>query len=72
MGGMYRGDYWRNGFCVSELKKLPTLATGQAADLKIDTGTMRVWLSRCGPEDGETQPIQFERLINGRWEELED
>ncbi len=55
-----------------ELAQLPTLAQGQAADLKIDTGTMRVWLSRCGPEDGETRPIQIERLRNGCWVDTTD
>lgn len=53
-----------------ELEALPTLAVGQTADLKVDTGTVRVWLSRCGPEDGETEPVQVERLVDGRWEEV--
>lgn len=57
-----------------ELDTLPTLAQGQAADLKIDTtlsgGVMRVWVSRCGLFDGETQPVQVERLIDGRWEDI--
>lgn len=48
---------------VSDLKKLPTLSTGQADDLKIDTGTTRVWLARCGHPK-----ITFERLREGRWE----
>jgi hypothetical protein len=51
----------------ADLNDLPTLATGQAADLKIDTGTVRVWLSRCGPADGEDQPVQVEILRDGRW-----
>ena len=45
-----------------ELEAMPTLAVGQAANLKIDTGTMHMWVSRCGLRDGETQPIQVERL----------
>ena len=53
-----------------ELKNMPTLAVGQAADLKIDTGATRVWFSRCGLADGETHPIQIEKLINGRWEDV--
>jgi hypothetical protein len=54
-------------------KRLPTLCTGQADDLKIDTGRMRVWLSRCSVEDGEPydNKITVERLRNGRWEEVE-
>jgi hypothetical protein len=54
-------------YTTNQLERMPTLCVGQAADLKVDTGTVRVWLSRCGPEDGETQPIQTERLIAGRW-----
>ncbi len=54
------------------LKGRRTLAQGQAADLKVDTGTVRVWLSRCGIEDGETRPVQYERLMNGRWVDVTD
>lgn len=54
-----------------ELEQLPTLAQGHAADLKIDTslsgGSMRVWVSRCCLRDGETQPVQVEKLIDGQW-----
>lgn len=49
------------------LKELPTIHSGQYANLKIDTGEMRIWLSRCTEADGETQPVQVERLIDGRW-----
>jgi hypothetical protein len=57
-----------------ELDELPTLAQGQADDLKIDTrdletgvdfehgGSVRVWVSRV--ERGE---IEAERCINGRY-----
>ena len=51
----------------SDLERMQTLSTGQAADLKLDTGTMRVWVSRCSLADGETQPVQVERLIDGSW-----
>lgn len=40
-------------YTLAELEALPTLATGQADDLKIETETRRVWLSRCTVEDGE-------------------
>ena len=53
-----------------ELEAMPTLAQGQAADLKIDTGTMRVWVSRCGLRDGETHPVQVERLMDGKWVDI--
>jgi hypothetical protein len=53
------------------LEALPTLAVGQADDLKIDDGETRIWLSRCGVEDGEPYANKFtvEKLINGRWVE---
>ncbi len=54
-----------------ELKAFPTLCTGQAADLKLDDGSARVWVSRCGLADGETMPVQAERLTDGRWENIE-
>jgi hypothetical protein len=53
-----------------ELEAMPTLSVGQAANLKIDTGTMRVWVSRCGLADGETQPVQVERFEFGRWVDI--
>ncbi len=54
------------------LKDLPTLAQGQCADLKVDDGERRVWVSRMTPEDGETQPVQVERLIDGCWVDVTD
>lgn len=57
-------------YTVEELEAMPTIHSGQYDDLKIETETMRVWLSRMGPEDGETQPITIERLIDGRWEDV--
>ena len=54
-------------FTIGELESMPTLCSGHTADLKIDTGVTRVWLSRMGPEDGEAQPVQVERLVDGRW-----
>lgn len=53
-----------------DLKEMPTLHVGQYADLKIDTGTTRVWVSRMRISDGETQPMQVERLRDGRWEDI--
>ena len=43
----------RNGkYTAKALTKLPTLSQGQTCDLKIDTGTTRVWLSRCDTLSG--------------------
>jgi len=57
-------------FTAKYLRSLPTLCTGQADDLKVETSTMRVWISRCTVEDGEPfdDKVTVERLRNGRWE----
>lgn len=54
-------------YTVAELERRRTLCVGQADDLKVSTPRERVWLSRCGPEDGEIYQIRHERLIDGRW-----
>lgn len=52
---------------IKELRKMPTIHVGNDSDLKIETNSVRVWLSRMGPEDGETEPIQVEVLQDGKW-----
>lgn len=56
-------------YTLKELEKLPTLSVGQAEDLKIETATIRVWLSRCKKEDGEpyNNKVTEEQYLNGRW-----
>lgn len=56
-------------YSLDELEKLPTLCIGQADNLKIETESERVWLSRCGIEDGEPydNKVSIETLINGSW-----
>lgn len=44
------------------LEDLPTLEEGHMDDLKIDTGKIRIWLSRV---DGS---IAIEELIKGSWD----
>jgi len=51
-----------NTYEASDIEHLPTLCQGQADDLKIDTGKLRVWLSRV---DGS---VSIEKRVNGRWE----
>jgi hypothetical protein len=51
---------------AKDIENLKTLAVGQAADLKIDTGTFRVWLNRV------TNEVEYERLIDGRWVDASD
>lgn len=59
-----------NGYSRSELAALPTLAVGQADDLKIDNGDgVRVWLSRMTRADGEhcNHHVSVERFDGERW-----
>ena len=53
-----------------DLSTFETIASGHTANLKIDTGTVRVWQSRMTIADGECEPIQVEELHNGRWESV--
>jgi len=55
---------------ATQLADLPTIAQGQAEDLKMEEFPYRVWLSRCGPEDGETHRVSVEECINGRWTQI--
>jgi hypothetical protein len=52
-------------YTADEIRDLPTLCVGQCCSLKIDTGTMRVWLCRVG--DG----VSIERYRDGRWTVVE-
>jgi hypothetical protein len=54
-------------FTSKELESMPTLATGQADDLKHDDGKHRWWLDRVGPESGATHKVAVEELTLGRW-----
>jgi hypothetical protein len=59
-------------YSAEELEEMPTLATGQTDDLKIDTGSRRVWLSRSPNliADGGKfkRRVMVERLICGKWQ----
>lgn len=54
---------------ADDLRDLPTLAVGQADDLKLAGDGYQVWLSRCTVADGEPydNKITVEQLVNGRW-----
>ena len=58
-------------FPLAYLEDLPTLCTARADNLKIDTGSMRVWLCRCGIADGMPydNQVTIEHLKGGRWVE---
>lgn len=57
------------------LKSLPTLCTSQADDLKIERPCRRVWLSRCGVEDGEPYgnkvTVEVRPLNGAPWYEVD-
>lgn len=58
---------------LRELEALPTLTQGQADDLKWESDTRRVWLSRCDVADGEPwdNKVTVEVLVAGDWIEVE-
>lgn len=60
-------------YTAEELEAMPTISQGWTDDLKIDTGNMRVWLSRLGVEDGEDFPnaVTVERFDGDRWDTTE-
>lgn len=59
---------------LEDLEAMPTLAQGQADDLKIDNGDgERVWLCRCDIDDGMpwNNMVTVERYDGRRWTEVE-
>lgn len=48
---------------AKDLRRMPTIHHGHFDNLKIDTGPIRVWLSR--PEAHGR--VLYERLLNGKW-----
>ena len=61
-------------FSLEELTAIPTMSIGHMDDLKIETKTQRVWISRMTIEDGQpyNNMVTVERLeyINNvpRWQ----
>jgi len=54
-------------YTYDELLAMPTLHSGHFANLKVDTGKIRIWVSRMTMEDGEIDPVQVERFEGGCW-----
>lgn len=56
-------------YSVTELEAMPTLTRSLADDLKVDTGTVRVWLSRLTREDGMPydNQVTVETYDKGMW-----
>jgi hypothetical protein len=61
-------------YSLSEIERIPTIHQGQYDNLKVDTGRVRVWLSRLTVEDGQpyNNQVTVERLTDGRWETVEE
>lgn len=59
---------------LAELEALPTLSVSQSDDLKVDTGTRRVWLARTGVADGEPYEnrVTVEEYDGDRWNTTEE
>ena len=57
-------------YTLDELESLPTLKMGHFSSLKVDTGTVRVLLSRCTVDDGEpyNNKVTIECLDDGVWQ----
>lgn len=58
-------------YTANELQEMPTLAMGQTDSLKVNNGEQRVWLCRCGVEDGMPydNQVTIETLRDGQWVE---
>lgn len=61
-------------FKLKDIEKIATIHQGHTDDLKIDTGTMRVWLSRLTIDDGMpyNNQVTVELLQNGSWITIEE
>ena len=57
---------------LDELEAMDVLEQGQADDLLIHSEDYKLWLSRCGVEDGEPcdNKVTIEVRRDGRWTEI--
>lgn len=67
--GLVIWDSTDHVYTLAELEARETISSGQFDNLKIDDGTVRVWLSRCGVADGlkYDNGVTVEVLKDGRW-----
>ena len=65
----------KTNYTLKELEGLKTIMQGQADDLKIEDGNIRVWLSRMTIGDGMpyNNQVTVEKLDkNGSWNTIEE
>ena len=57
---------------ADELENMEAIVQGHADDLKIDDGRFKVWLCRCGIEDGMPydNAVTIETVIEGKYVEV--
>lgn len=60
-------------FTFQAINRLPTIRQGQTDDLKFESTTQRVWLSRLTTEDGQPydNQVTVERFNGESWETVE-
>lgn len=60
-------------FTFQAINRLPTIRQGQTDDLKFESATQRVWLSRLTTEDGQPydNQVTVERFNGESWETVE-
>jgi len=59
---------------LRQLKAMRTISQGHTDNLKVDTGTTRIWLSRMTVEDGMpyNNQVTVEKMKNGVWETVDE
>lgn len=60
-------------YSLKELQAMPTIEQGHFDNLKVQTDTTKVWLSRCTVADGEpyNNKVTIEKLVRGAWTDVE-
>lgn len=64
----------RMKYTLSELQNMPTISQGYFDNLKIETSTIKVWLSRMTTADGAeyNNGVTIEKLVKGVWETVDE
>jgi hypothetical protein len=59
---------------LRQLRAMKTISQGHMDNLKVDTGTTRVWLSRMTVEDGMpyNNGVTVEKMKRGVWEVVDE